>query len=79
VRPGFSIGARVPIAADREVGGESGSTSGSTITGGPGLTVGGTVDVDPTDESDLEADGTVALGSMAKSVLDALALGPRGG
>ena len=75
MRPGFSIVARVTVA----VGGESGSMSGSTITGGPGLMAGGTVDVDPTDESDLEAVGTVALGSMAKSDLDALSRVPRGG
>ena len=77
VRLDFSRVARVTVAAGRG-GGESGSTSGSTTTGGTGPTMGSTVDVDLTDESDLKAVGTIAWGFMEKSDFDALALVPRG-
>ena len=79
VRPGFSKVARVTVAVGKVGGGESGSTSVSTATGGPGLARSGTVVVDPMAESDLEAFGIGTLGSTGKSALDALALIVLGG
>jgi len=76
---GFPRATRDTVAAGREGGGESGSTSESTTTGGSDLATGGTVDVGSTDESDLEVVGTAALGSTEKSGLDALTVSTLGG